>query len=108
MNYNFTYEQTLEQERHRVFPSDMSERTMAALAHHDNVIRALEKQVPKSPHVETNSWNTKLLSLSCPTCGGRLGVMDSKNNKLATRKSCRKYCIECGQYIDWSKYGGEI
>ena len=47
MNYNFTFEETLEHERHRVFTSDMSKWTMVALAHHKNVIKALERRIPK-------------------------------------------------------------
>lgn len=79
MNYNFTYKETLEHEKHRVFPSDMSKWTMVALAHHKNVIKALERRIPKA--------------LDCGLCYecGESVIKDWD------------YCPCCGQAIDWSK-----
>ena len=48
----FTFKETLEHEKSKIFPSDMSESTLTLLAHHDNVIKALEKQIPPKKNWE--------------------------------------------------------
>lgn len=98
MNYNFTYEETLEHEKHRVFPSDMSKWTMVAHAHHDNVLKALEKQVPKKP-IWKRVWHcdemTTYSEWHCPHCNDFFRVYEMHS-----------FCPCCGQAIDWSKNNG--
>ena len=93
--FEFTFEETLEQEKHRVFTSDMSERTMKALAHHDNVIKALEKQVPKRPIWEGDGYSDGEMVYDtwyCPNCDS-----DFEENEQ------HLFCPVCGQAIDWSE-----
>ena len=95
MDYNITYEETLEHEKHRVFPSDMSKWTMIALAHHKNVIKALERQVPKSPIFEGDGYSDGEMVYDtwyCPSCDSRF-VDDEEHD----------YCPCCGQAIDWGE-----
>ena len=95
INYDFTFEETLERERHMVFTSDMSERTMKALAHHDNIIKALEKQVPKKPTWK-RGWHcdemTTYSEWHCPHC-----------NDFFRVDEMHLFCPSCGQAIDWSE-----
>lgn len=95
INYNFSFKDTLEQEKHRVFTSDMSERTMKALAHHDNIIKALEKQVPKKPTWK-RGWHcdemTTYSEWHCPHC-----------NDFFRVDEMHLFCPSCGQAIDWSE-----
>lgn len=88
INYDFSFKDTLEREKHMVFTSDMSERTMKALAHHDNVIKALEKQVPKKPIWE-RGWRC---DWHCPHC-----------NDFFRVDEMHLFCPSCGQAIDWSE-----
>ncbi len=53
-------------------------------------IKALEKQVPKKPRYIDNDANY----FECHACGGAIYSTDSL--------STHKYCLECGQAIDWS------
>lgn len=48
------------------------------------VIEALEKQIPKKPICKKYTTDTK-----CPVCNTFVLIYN-------------KYCIECGQAIDWS------
>ena len=93
INYDFSFKDTLERERHRVFTSDMSERTMKALAHHNNVIKALEKQVPKKPTWK-RGWHcdemTTYSEWHCPHC-----------NDFFRVDEMHLFCPSCGQAIDW-------
>ena len=93
INYDFSFKDTLEQEKHRVFTSDMSERTMKALAHHDNIIKALEKQVPKKPTWK-RGWHcdemTTYSEWHCPHC-----------NDFFRVDEMHLFCPSCGQAIDW-------
>ena len=95
INYNFSFKDTLEQEKHRVFTSDMSERTMKALAHHDNIIKALEKQVPKKPTWK-RGWHcdemTTYSEWHCPHC-----------NDFFRVDEMHLFCPSCGHAIDWSE-----
>lgn len=113
INYDFSFKDTLEREKHIVFTSDMSERTMKALAHHDNIIKALEKQVPKKPvegYVFREWFRERLKELEdeqanrkgwcCPSCGNYIvEFRDYKNNK----NFGSPFCKYCGQAIDWSE-----
>ena len=93
--FKFTFEETLEREKHMVFTSDMSERTMKALAHHKNVIKALEKQVPKKPTWK-RGWHcdemTTYSEWHCPHC-----------NDFFRVDEMHLFCPSCGQAIDWSE-----
>ena len=99
INYDFSFKDTLEREKHIVFTSDMSERTMKALAHHDNVIKALEKQVPKKP-IWKRGWHcdemTTYSEWHCPHC-----------NDFFRVDEMHLFCPSCGQAIDWSEQGGD-
>ena len=95
MDYNFTYKETLEYEKHGVFPSDMSKWTMVALAHRENVIKALEKQVPRSPIFEGDGYSDGEMVYDrwyCPRCNMDYDAEYEKHD----------YCPICGQSIDWS------
>lgn len=95
INYNFSFKDTLEREKHIVFTSDMSERTMKALAHHDNVIKALEKQVPKRPIWEGDGYSDGEMVYDtwyCPNCDYGFEYDDP-----------HWFCPVCGQAIDWSE-----
>ena len=95
LDYEPTFEQTLEHEKHRVFPSDMSKWTLVAIAHKDNVIKALEKQIPKKPIWEGDGYSYGDMVYDtwyCPSCD--YDYEDTEEYK---------YCPCCGQAIDWSK-----
>lgn len=51
-------------------------------------IRALEKQIPKKPIIETYRYTTLFI---CPYCERKQGI-----------KYKQYHCIECGQKLDWS------
>ena len=53
-------------------------------------IQALEKEVPKKPEYIDEDANY----FECPGCGEAIYSTDSL--------STHKYCLECGQKIDWS------
>lgn len=57
---------------------------------HIKAIEALEKQVPQKPSYIDNDANY----FDCPACGEAIYSTDSL--------STHKYCLECGQAIDWS------
>ena len=95
LDYKPTFEQTLEHEKHRVFPSDMSKWTLVAIAHKDNVIKALEKQIPKKPIWEGDGYSYGDMVYDtwyCPSCD--YDYEDTEEYK---------YCPCCGQAIEWSK-----
>lgn len=95
MNIIFTYGDTLEYEKHRVFTSDMSKQTMIALAHHNNVVKALEKQVPQKPNWEGDGYSHGEMIYDtwyCPNCD--MSYEEDENYN---------YCPSCGQAIDWSE-----
>ena len=95
LDYKPTFEQTLEHEKHRVFPSDMSKWTLIAIAHKDNVIKALEKQILKKPIWEGDGYSYGDMVYDtwyCPSCD--YDYEDTEEYK---------YCPCCGQAIDWSK-----
>jgi len=54
-------------------------------------IKALGKQVPQRPSYIDEDANY----FECPVCGGAIYSSDSL--------STHKYCLECGQAIDWSE-----
>lgn len=89
--YNFTFEETLERERGKVFTSDMSEATLKSRKHHENVLKALEKQIPKKPKKDDVHY-------ICPSdCDTWLLYDDEIPNDNDN------YCPCCGQAIDWSE-----
>lgn len=95
LDYKPTFKQTLEHEKHRVFPSDMSKWTLVAIAHKDNVIKALEKQIPRKPVWEGDGYSNGVIVYDtwyCPNCDYDYEDTESY-----------KYCPYCGQAIDWSK-----
>ena len=53
-------------------------------------ISALEKQIPKKPRVDSESW------LCCPKCNETFAMFDRLNRRLLC-------CGCCGQKLDWSE-----
>lgn len=53
-------------------------------------ILALEKQIPKKPRVDDDSW------LCCPNCDETFAMFDNLNRRLLC-------CGCCGQKLDWSE-----
>lgn len=51
---------------------------------------ALEKQIPKKPRVDSESW------LCCPKCDETFAMFDMLNRRLLC-------CGCCGQKLDWSE-----
>ena len=55
----------------------------------ENAISALEKQTPKKPRVNDDSW------FCCRNCGETFSLANTVHRK-------NKYCGNCGQALDWS------
>ena len=53
-------------------------------------VKALEKQIPKKPRVDDDSW------LCCPNCDETFAMFDNLNRRLLC-------CGCCGQKLDWSE-----
>ena len=53
-------------------------------------VKALEKQIPKKPRVDNESW------LCCPKCNETFAMFDMLNRRLLC-------CGCCGQKLDWSE-----
>lgn len=85
-NLKPTFEETLKRERGMVYTCDMSDAMLNRLAHHENVLKALEKQIPQKPALDDDGcW-------VCPSCGESYEI-----------EYCEiDYCPVCGQAIDWS------
>lgn len=60
-------------------------------------IKALEKQIPQKPINPDDDYGT----FECPNCGGTIYASDALKD--------HKYCLLCGQAIDWytGNQGGE-
>lgn len=95
--YKFTFEETLNHEKGRIFPSDMSERTLKNLAHHDNVIDALEKQIPVKPLNISSVDENDNADVEC---------ICHSNNNTAVKRIKKIYCWHCGQCLSWQGVGG--
>lgn len=52
-------------------------------------LELLYKQIPKKPY--HTQFHTK-----CPVCGRRLPASENRSNYI-------RYCMKCGQKIDWGK-----
>lgn len=59
-------------------------------------IEALEKQIPKKPHLR------KLHSHEAFGFGKNVEYFECPNECGATVLTCHRYCRNCGQAIDWS------
>ena len=65
-------------------------------------IEALEKQIPKKPNAEEYlklSPNIKNCIGECPCC--KHGIVEYSTDLNHTRKK-EKFCVNCGQALDWS------
>lgn len=59
-------------------------------------IQALKKQIPKKPIdvcTPVVKWGV------CPNCKGELNKLSIGKNRVFENQ---KYCIDCGQALDWS------
>lgn len=56
-------------------------------------IFALEKQIPETPILDI-IYPSGIKSYKCPVCG--------KGCLVSTNSYCPKYCLNCGQALDWS------
>lgn len=83
MKTELTMEESLKREKGMIFPQDFSERTLFAVAHSRNCIKALEKQLPQKPKTNTNFY-------ACPSCGVQRSIWQKHN-----------HCHDCGQALDW-------
>lgn len=62
-----------------------------------NVINALEKQIPKKPYIQQDDRNNDCLE--CPSCDSFIGYeYDCRDEHYQIN-----YCPCCGQAIDWSE-----
>ena len=57
---------------------------------HKMIDLAVEKQIPKKPRVDDDSW------YCCPRCDETFFMWDKLRRRLL-------YCGNCGQKLDWSK-----
>ena len=64
-------------------------------------IKALEKQIPKKPIVNSEIYHyVDYEELFCPCCKSRI-IARLDGEFIAGKK--QKYCHECGQALDWSE-----
>ena len=61
------------------------------------VIKVLEKAVPKKP-LDVRGISGNSVTGRCPTCNRRQSL-----GSLWWHKEFNKFCIECGQALDWSE-----
>lgn len=81
MKREMTYEQTIEVITNAIQKDEMTvERDMALAI----VQKTLKKQIPKKIEFDGNQ-------LICPNCGNGTDILFGD-----------KYCVECGQHLDWS------
>ena len=83
MKTELTIEESLKREKGMIFPQDFSEKTLLAVTHSQNCIKALEKQIPKKP-------GTNMVFYVCPSCGAQRSIRQKHN-----------FCHDCGQALDW-------
>lgn len=65
----------------------------------DKAIGALEQQVPRKPHTETDDSTT---TYECPVCGlefFRISTMHIKREPFRPYRP--SYCYRCGQRLKW-------
>lgn len=68
-------------------------------------INALEKQIPKKPirknEGEEDEWQkyAPWYVYICPNCGSDPRYLDTQEDYAEPQK----YCLECGQALDWSE-----
>ena len=81
MKRGMTYEQTIEIITNAIQKDEMTvERDMALAI----IQKTLKKQIPKKIEFDGNK-------LICPNCGNGADILFGD-----------KYCVECGQHLDWS------
>ena len=62
-------------------------------------ITALEQQVPRKPHTETDGDTT---TYDCPVCGLEFFRISTMHIKMAPFRPYRpSYCYRCGQRLKW-------
>ena len=81
MKRGMTYEQTIEVITNAIRKDEMTVEQDMALA---IVQKTLKKQIPKKIEFDGNQ-------LICPNCGNGADILFGD-----------KYCVECGQHLDWS------
>ncbi|MBO5957522.1 MAG: hypothetical protein J6Q39_08205 [Bacteroidales bacterium] len=63
------------------------------IEHYNNIVNALEKQIPKKPIDDRYPWSI------CPACGGSVNL---ENVIGYIQNKEQSHCEHCGQAIDWS------
>lgn len=63
---------------------------MLPLSVSEKVVEALEKQIPKKPQIDKQTWGRNFIVYECPIC-----------NHWLDSKTQHNYCSNCGQAIDW-------
>lgn len=87
-----TYEEAIERLSNRYFTVSMCIDANAAIKENmaiDMAIEALDKQMPKKPHLEGDGY------WACPNC--------EEKYEYYNELDCLKWCSACGQAIDWSE-----
>lgn len=94
MKTELTMQESLEQEKGRVFPRDFLEETLQAVAHSKNCIAALQKEIPLKLEYAKKSYEDAFFTIidcKCPTCGFTWSTFCEK----------QKRCPDCGQLLEW-------
>lgn len=63
------------------------------IEHYNNIIKAIEKQIPKKPIEYRFPDTNRVFGYACPTC---------KTDEVKDGEYRYYYCRDCGQVIDWS------
>lgn len=89
-----TYLQSLERIKRNTEPKFWNAED---IKHYNNIVNALEKQIPKRPDFEGDGYDENgiiiLDTWICPCC----------EEKYETDYDIYKHCPNCGQAIDWSE-----
>ena len=85
-----TYLQSLERIKRNTEPKFWNAED---IKHYNNIVNALEKQIPKKPLPEREVRSGRIVSFTCPNCNHK----DLGNNEFRFN-----HCEDCGQAIDWS------
>lgn len=91
MKTELTMEESLKRENGMIFPSDMSEHILLAVAHSRNCIESLKKQIPQKINEVYQARiedmpGKYILSGNCPVCGSPVPKK-------------HWYCWSCGQRL---------
>lgn len=66
----------------------------------DMAIEVLEKQIPKKPEKTVFGFEKESYDFSCPICHSRI-ISKIDGEWCAGAKY--KFCVNCGQALDWSE-----